>query len=262
MDLGLAGKSVLVAASSTGIGRAVAVGFGGEGARVTLCARSEESLRAAAAAVEEAGGEALAVVCDLTDPASIDALLEKANDRFGGVDVLVTNSGGPPPGMLDDLDDGQWRTAADSLLYSVVRLVRGVVPHMKETGWGRIVPLVSVSVKQPLENLMLSNAFRPGVVGFAKTLSLELAASGITVNCVAPGFTDTGRLGELAGAKAAATGGTVEDVFRAWEASIPAGRIGRPEELADLVLFLASERAAFLNGLTIAFDGGMVRGLL
>lgn len=262
MELGLKGKSAFVAASSTGLGRAVAVALGGEGVRVALSARSEEKLREAAKAVEAAGGEALPLVADLTDGASIDRALAAANDRFGGVDILVTNAGGPPPGGFDDLNDGQWESAVDHLLFSVVRMVRGVTPHMKKRKWGRIIPITSVSVKQPVENLMLSNAVRPAVVGLAKSLSFELAPHGITVNCVGPTFTRTARLGELAAAKAAKTGATAEEVFGAWEAGIPIGRLGEPEEMADLVLFLASERASFLTGLTITFDGGSVRGLL
>jgi 3-oxoacyl-[acyl-carrier protein] reductase len=262
MDLGLKGKSALVAASSTGLGRAVAVALGGEGARVTLAARSEENLAAAARAVEAAGGEANPVRCDLTDAASIDALLRAAERRFGGVDVLVTNSGGPPPGTFGDLSEDQWRTAVESLLFSVIRLSRGVLPHMKERKWGRIVSLVSVSVKQPVENLLLSNTIRPAVVGFAKSLSQEVAPYGITVNCVGPGFTRTARLDELAAARAKKSGTTPEAIFRAWEESIPVRRLGKPEELADLVAFLASERAAYLTGLTITFDGGSVRGLM
>jgi 3-oxoacyl-[acyl-carrier protein] reductase len=212
--------------------------------------------------VERAGGEAHPFRCDLADASSIRALLEAAERRFGGVDILVTNSGGPPPGSFADLSDEQWQTATESLLFSVIRLARGVLPYMKEKRWGRIVSLVSVSVKQPIENLLLSNAIRPAVVGFAKSLSQETAPHGITVNCVAPGYTRTGRLDELAAARAKRTGSSVEGVFRAWEATIPAGRLGRPEELADLVVFLASERAGYLTGLTIPFDGGSVRGLM
>jgi len=174
----------------------------------------------------------------------------------------VTNGGGPPPGAFADLTDAMWEGAVDGLLRPVIRLVRGVLPHMKERRWGRIIPIVSVSVKQPIENLVLSNTVRPGVVGLAKSLSFELASHGITVNAVAPGFTRTGRLEELAAARAKESGGSVDDVYRAWEEAIPVGRLGRPEELADLVLFLASERAAYLNGLTIPFDGGSVRSLL
>ncbi|MFH1278836.1 MAG: SDR family oxidoreductase, partial [Candidatus Eisenbacteria bacterium] len=181
---------------------------------------------------------------------------------FGGVDILVTNAGGPPPGGFDDLTDDQWETGVDHLLFSVIRMVRGVVPYMKKKKWGRIIPITSVSVKQPIENLMLSNAVRPAVIGLAKSLSFELAPHGITVNSVGPTFTRTARLEELAAARAAKTGATVKEVFDQWEAGIPIGRLGRPEEMADLVLFLASERASFLTGLTITFDGGSVRGLL
>jgi 3-oxoacyl-[acyl-carrier protein] reductase len=262
MDLGLQGKTALVVAASTGLGRAAGVALGREGARVALASRSEERLASAVAAVEKAGGEATAIPCDLADAASIDRLLAGTERALGGVDILVTNAGGPPPGGLGDLGDDAWRAAAEQLLLAPVRLLRGVIPQMKEKGWGRIIPIVSISVKQPIENLLLSNAIRPGVVGLAKTLSFELAPHGITVNCVAPSYTRTGRLGELAEAKAKKTGTSVEQVFAGMKTTIPAGRLGEPEEFGDLVAFLASERAAFLTGLTIPFDGGSTRGLL
>ncbi len=261
MDLGIKGKSAFVAASSTGLGRAVAIGFGREGGRVTLCSRSKERLDAAAKAVEAVGGEAHVVVCDIRREEEIRTAVESAVDRFGGVDILVTNCGGPPPGLFDDLDEDRWEDAFRSILLSVVRLADAVLPGMRSRGWGRIVPIVSVSAKQPIENLLLSNTLRPAVVGLAKSLSAEVAGAGITVNCVAPGYTRTERLEELAAYRAEKMQTTVEEVYRSWTATIPARRLGRPEELADLVLFLASERAAYLTGNTIAFDGGSVRSL-
>jgi len=256
MELGIRGRHALVVAASAGLGRATAIGFGGEGARVTLAARREDVLADAAAEVERAGGEAHPVACDLTDPAGIDRLLAAARERFGPVEILVTNSGGPPPGTFDGVDDGAWRGAVDGLLLSVVRLARGTLPAMREAGWGRIVALASVSVRRPIENLVLSNAVRPAVVGLVKSLALEAGGSGVTCNAVATGYTRTERLDGLAAALAGKEGIAPEEVFRRWEASIPAGRIGKPEELADLVLFLASERAAYLNGVTVPFDGG------
>jgi len=265
MDLGIQGKSALVVASSTGLGRSVAVGFGREGARVTLCARSEEKLAEAARMVEEAGGEANPVVCDIRDGDGIDFVVDSAGKRFGVVDILVTNCGVPPPGLFGDVDEEKWDDAYESIFLSVVRFVRAALPGMRAKGWGRIIPIVSVSAKQPIDNLLISNSLRPGVVGLAKSLSVELASSGITVNCIAPGYTKTDRLEELAGYRAEKTGKTglkMDDVFREWEESIPVGRLGKPEELADLALFLSSDRAAYLTGNTIAFDGGSVRGLL
>lgn len=262
MELRLKGKTALVAAASSGLGRAVAEGLGAEGVRVMLCARSEEKLREAAAEVERAGGEAAVAVCDLTDADSIEQLLNTTQDRFGDVDILVTNAGGPPPGLFDQVSDEAWMTALDSMLLSVIRLVRGTVPSMKKKGWGRIISLTSISVRQPLENLLLSNTVRPGIVGLMKSLVMEFAPHGVTWNCVAPGYTRTSRLEELVAHKAEAGGVTMEDVFRSLESGIPTGRVGDPAELADLVVFLSSERAAYLNGLTIPFDGGFYRGLM
>jgi len=256
MDLGIRGKHALVAAASTGLGRAAAVGLGGEGAKLTLAARTEGTLAEAAAEVEKAGGEAHPVVCDLTDGVAIEKLLRAAKERFGPVEILVTNSGGPPPGTFDAADDEAWGKAVDGLLLSVARLVRGTLPEMKEAGWGRIVALASMSVRRPIENLLLSNAVRPAVVGLVKSLALEAGGSGVTCNAIATGYTKTARLDGLAAALAEKEGIEPEEVFRRWGAGIPAGRIGRPEELADLVLFLASERAAYLNGVTVPFDGG------
>lgn len=261
MDLGIQGKSALIVASSTGLGRAVAVGFGREGARVTLCARSEEKLVEAGRLAEEAGGEANPVVCDIRDGDAIDFVVGSAVERFGGVDILVTNCGGPPPGLFDDVDEEQWDDGYESIFLSVVRFVRGVLPGMKAKGWGRIIPIVSVSARQPIDNLLVSNAIRPGVVGLAKSLANELAPAGITVNCIAPSFTRTERLDELARFRAEKSGMAVADVYRLWEEGTPVARLGEPDELADLALFLASDRAAFLTGNTIAFDGGAVRSL-
>ncbi len=261
MDLGLQGKSVLVVASSTGLGCAIAVGFGGEGAHVTLCARSEQTLAEAAGLVEAAGGEANPVVCDITDERAIRNVVERADDRFGGVDVLVTNCGGPPPGLFEEVGEAAWRQAFDQVFLSVVRFTQAVLPHMKEKKWGRIVPIVSISAKQPIENLLVSNTLRPGIVGLAKTLAGEVGRHGITVNCVAPSYTRTDRLQELAEYRSEKTGEHVDQVFDNWAAGMPVGRLGKPEELADLVLFLASEKAAFLTGNTVAFDGGSSKGL-
>jgi 3-oxoacyl-[acyl-carrier protein] reductase len=263
MDLGLRGKVALVAGSSRGIGRAVAEELAREGCALVLCSRDEESIGGVARDISsEIGGDALAVRANLTDPADIDRLLRAALDRFGRVDVLVTNTGGPPAGPFESHSPDVWREAISQNLESVLNLVRGVLPQMKKRQWGRIVNITSIAVKQPVDGLILSNSVRAAVTGFARTLANEVAADGITVNNVMPGYTRTERLVHLAEHNAATREITVDEAYAAWEAEIPMGRLGEPEELAALVAFLVSARAAYITGTSIPVDGGWIRGLL
>jgi 3-oxoacyl-[acyl-carrier protein] reductase len=262
MDLGLKAKVALVAAASKGLGRAAAMELAREGARVVICARTEAVLRVAADEIERAtGGEVLAVVADVSEPEDIERLVQTTVDRLGRLDILVTNAGGPPAGYLMDLGDDAWRAAVELTLMSVVRLCRAVIPHMQKNGWGRIINITSISVKQPIDNLLLSNALRTGVVGLAKTLSGQLARDGITVNCVCPGWTLTDRVAELNAARARELGVPAEKVEQQVTLNIPLGRMGQPEELAALIAFLASERAGYITGTAIQVDGGYVKGL-
>jgi 3-oxoacyl-[acyl-carrier protein] reductase len=241
MDLGLKERVAIVAASSRGLGRACALELAREGAHVIICARDEAQLTATANEIQAStGAEVLPVTVDLTDASQIQDLADKALHRYGRIDVLVTNNGGPPAGFFDDLDDGAWFEAHQLTLLSAVRLIRAVLPAMRAQRWGRIINITSVSVKQPIDNLLLSNVYRPGVVGLAKTLSTQLAADGITVNNVAPGYTRTDRVLELARARAADEGKTVEEIVADTTASFPMKRMGESEELAALVAFLAS----------------------
>lgn len=263
MDLGLKGKVALVAASSRGLGRAIAEELAAEGADLVICARGEEALRAAADAIRERTAvEVLAVPTDLSDGAAVDALLSAALDAHGRVDVLVTNSGGPPAGTFESFSMEDWRAAIRLLLESALRLARGVLPGMKERGWGRIVNVTSIAVKQPVDGLILSNSVRAAVTGFARTLANEVASEGITVNNVLPGYTLTDRVEELARRTAEREGIGEAEALERWEREIPAGRLGQPRELAALVAFLASERAAYITGSSTAVDGGWVRSLL
>lgn len=263
MDLGLKDRVALVAAASRGLGKAAALELAREGARVAICARTEEPLRATAAEIEGAtGSQVLAVVADVSKANDVERLVQTTADHFGRLDILVTNAGGPPAGYFLDLDDAAWQAAVELTLMSTVRLCRATVPHMRKNNWGRIVNITSVSVKQPIDNLLLSNALRAGVVGLAKTLSNQFAGDGITVNSVCPGWTLTDRVAELNAVRAREWGVPVEQVERQVTANIPLGRMGQPEELAALIAFLASERASYITGTAIQADGGYVKGLL
>lgn len=256
MDLGLDGKVALVAAASKGLGKAAAMALAREGARVALCARTEADLLATAAEISErTGAEVLARRADLTSAADIDDLVAATADRFGGVDILVSNSGGPPVGRFSALTDADWQQGFEAVTLSFVRLVRGVLPFMQARGWGRIVGIQSSSVKQPVRNIDLSNGLRPGIAGLAKSLMPELAAAGITINLVLPGSFQTARLGVPEGPPAdeAARQRLAELGARA-----PAGRLGDPMELGDLVAFLASARAGYITGTVMQIDGGII----
>ncbi|MCG8467081.1 MAG: SDR family oxidoreductase [Gemmatimonadetes bacterium] len=263
MDLGLRGRVALVAASSKGLGRACAEELAAEGAHVVMCARSGATLSEAAEAVDAAGdGDVLALETDLTDPSAIDALTSAALDRFGHVDVLVNNAGGPPPGTFEEHDAEAWTDAVRLNLESALQLTRAVLPGMKSRGWGRIVNITSVAVKEPVDGLILSNSVRAAVTGWARTLANEVAEHGITVNNALPGFTRTERLERLAESQAAARGVSRAEIERDWNAAIPAGRVGEPREFAAVVTFLASERASYVNGVSVTVDGGRTRALL
>lgn len=263
MDLGLKGKVALVAGSSEGLGRAIAEELAAEGASLVLCARGEKMLgRALDEISRQHRTRAVAVVTDLSEPSQVERLAETARKEMGKVDILVNNTGGPPPGAFSDLTAEMWQTAARSLLFSAVNLTRAVLPGMKKQHWGRIINVTSVAVKQPVENLMLSNSLRAAVTGFARTLANEVASLGITVNNVLPGYTLTRRLDELSADLATKARVEKADIQKRWVSQIPAGRLAEPSELAALVAFLASERAAYINGSSIAVDGGLVGSLL
>lgn len=263
MDLGLTGKAALVAASSRGLGRAVAEEFAREGARLAMCARGADDLmRTRDRIARVSGSEPVAVAADLTDPQGARRVTDAAIEAFGQVDILVTNTGGPPSGPFETHGPVAWRTAVAQNLESVLNLTRAVLPGMRERGWGRIINVTSIAVKQPVDGLILSNSVRAAVTGFARTLANEVARDGVTVNNVMPGYTRTARLDWLAGQIAAREGIDREAAFDRWASEIPAGRVGDPAEFAALVTFLASERASYITGTSIPVDGGWIRALV
>ena len=230
---------------------------------MALCARDEKALRATADEIARAtANEVLAIPADLTHARDCERAVRETVDFFGTLHVLVTNNGGPPAGYFFDFDDNDWYRAVDLTLMSVVRLIRAAVPPMRQQKWGRIVNITSVTVKEPLDNLILSNALRAGVVGLARTLANQLAADGITVNNVAPGYVLTDRVVSLSQTQAKAQGKSPDDILAGFAAPVPMGRIGKPEELAAVVAFLASEQAAYVNGTTLLVDGGRYKGLM
>ncbi len=261
MDLGLAHKIALVTASSKGLGRASAMALAQEGARVAICARNEEQLQATAADIRATtGAEVLAIPADVSQAADIDRLVKETVAHFGGLHILVTNAGGPPAGYFQEFDDAQWQTAFNLTLLSAVRLIRAAIPPMQQQRWGRIINITSLSVKEPLDALLLSNSIRPAIHGLAKTLANQLSQYGITVNNVMPGTIHTDRIEQLAQHAANQSGQSIADALADMGKVVPLGRIGRPEELGALVAFLASEKASYINGASIPVDGGRLKG--
>ena len=262
MVLGIKDRVALVAGAGTGIGRAVADRLAAEGAQVALCARTEAVVREAADEIgKRRGVRTHAVTCDLAAPEGPARFVGASREALGPASILVTNAGGPPAGRFEDLGEEAWEQAFHLTLMSAVRLIREALPAMQAARWGRVVNLASISVRQPIDGLLLSNALRSAVVGLAKTLSREVGPDGILVNTVCPGYTLTDRLKDLAARESVRRGVPAEAVMEAWRDVTPLRRLGNPEETAHLVAFLCSEEASFITGTTICVDGGLVAGL-
>ena len=263
MDLGLKGKVAFVAAASQGLGRAVAEELAAEGASLILNSRSSENITAVCDDINRTTGvEVFPAAADLSNTSQLEAAVGSGFDHFGKIDILITNVGGPPAGTFETLRRDAWTDAFQSLLMSVIDLSRLVLPGMKERQWGRILNVTSISVKQPVDNLILSNSLRAAVTGFAKTLSNEVAEYGVTVNNILPGYTLTERVEQLARSVSDREGVSVDAAKERWESQIPMKRLGRPDEFAALAAFLVSDRASYITGTSIPVDGGWIRSLL
>lgn len=262
MDLGIKGKTAIVTAASTGIGKSVAEALAFEGCNVAICSRYKDKLVEASRDIKSKfNNDPFWHVCDINQEKEIESFHSSVTSHFGTVDILVNNCGGPVPGYFLGLTEDDWNEAYKQVLMSVIRFSKLVIPGMLNKEWGRIVNITSVAVKQPVSNLMLSNSLRAGVTGFAKSLSNEFSSRNITVNNVAPGYTLTHRLYELAVARAKSSGKSHEEILVEMAKEVPANRLGAPEEIASLVAFLASNKASYINGTTIQVDGGSTRAI-
>jgi 3-oxoacyl-[acyl-carrier protein] reductase len=262
METGLKGRVAMVAASSRGIGRATAEAFAAEGCRLAMCARNANTLEAAAEKIrKQSGVEVFTADFDVTHPGAVHSFVDAVVAKFGGVDICLTNAGGPPTKGFMAASIEEWRKALDANFLSTVYFARAVIPHMQRKRWGRIITLTSISTKQPVPDLVLSNAVRAAVVGLVKSLANEFGKDGITVNNVAPGYTATERLKELARARSQAQGKSEDEIFAAWADDSAVKRVAEPREVADAIVWLASERASYVTGQTLLVDGGAYKGL-
>lgn len=262
MDLGINGKVALITASSTGIGKAVAEAFAEEGCNIAICSRTKETLIDTAREIKSKFNlDPFWGICDLNQQKDIENFYNAVVNQFGKIDILINNCGGPVPGFFLELSEEDWDNAYKQVLLSVVRFSNLVIPKMIEQEWGRIVNITSIAVKQPVSNLMLSNSLRAGVTGFAKSLSNEFGNKNITVNNVAPGYTLTHRLYELAVTRAKTSGKSHEEILFEMAKEVPMNRLGGPEEIAAMVVFLASQKASYISGTTIQVDGGSTKGI-
>ncbi|MES3034636.1 MAG: SDR family oxidoreductase [Gemmatimonadota bacterium] len=262
MDFGIRGRVALVCGASKGIAFATAEALAREGCSLAICSRDAESIGAAATRLEQLGVPVLSMVADLSTAEGIETVVRETHSRYGHVDILIANTGGPATGPAMEHDWAAWTSASELLLRSAVELTRAVVPGMRERKWGRVISITSKAVKEPVPSLVLSNSLRAAVTGYLRTLSNEVAKDGVTVNSVLPGFTATERLDALAAANSARSGMSRDDVFAGWIAQTPAGRLGKPEECAATIAFLASEQAGFITGQALLVDGGAVNSLL
>jgi 3-oxoacyl-[acyl-carrier protein] reductase len=262
METGLRGRVAIVAASSQGIGLATAEAFAAEGCRLAMCARNPQSLQATAEGIRQRHrAEVFQEAIDVSDPDAVHRFVENVVLKFGAADICVINAGGPPAKGFLAATEADWRKAIDQNFMSAVYFAREVIPHMQKKRWGRIITITSITTKQPVADLVLSNAVRTGVVGLVKSLANEFGKDGILVNNVGPGFTATDRLKELAKTRSAASQKSEKEIFESWAADSAIKRVGEPREVAETIVWLASERASYITGQTVLVDGGVYKGL-
>ncbi len=263
MDLGLQGKRALVTGASRGLGFATALGLAREGCAVAINSRNDEKLAAAAERIAaETGAQVVPLAADVSLPGAADALVADAVEALGGLDVLVCNAGGPPPGLFESFDESAWQKAIDLSFMSNVRLIRAALPYLRQSGAASVLTVTSYSVKQPIPNLVLSNSIRAATIGLTKSLALELGKEGIRFNSILPGWTETERVTELMTARAKANGTTVEEEIAKQSRESPLGRMAKPEEFANAAVFLLSPAAGYITGVMLTVDGGMYKGTL
>ena len=262
MDLGLTHKVAFVAASSQGLGKAAALSLAKEGVKLAICSRDVGKLNFAAEEIRtNTGAEVLPIACDVTLPEDIERAVNETLQRYGQIDILVNNAGGPPAGKISKVTDQEWESGFELTMMSMIRMTRAVLPSMERQKWGRVISIVSLSAKQPIDELLISSTLRPGILGLTKVLANQYGMHGITVNSVCPGYFLTQRQKDLGAVRSKERNISMEEYLSESAKSIPVGRLGRPEELGDVIAFLASERASFINGESILVDGGQAKGV-
>jgi len=265
MELGLRGRVAIVCAASQGLGKAAALGLAREGVHLVMCSRNRRALAQAAKDIREQAegqaGDILPVSVDLTKPRQITSLVAQAVKRFGRIDILVANAGGPPVAPFPALDDRKWEEGIGLTLMSTIRCIRAVLPHMQKRQWGRIITITSIAARQPINDLVISSTLRPGIHGLTRVLANQYGKEGILINAVAPGFMLTGRMREIGAARAAEKHTSIEEYFAHQSREVPLQRYGNPEELANAIVFLASEKASYITGATLSVDGGLMKGV-
>lgn len=262
MELSIQGKIALVTASSQGIGKGTALSLAREGVHLAICSRNERSIHTAAREIaSETGAKVLPITADVSKSEDIERIVETVKKEYGTIHILVNNAGGPPTGKVTEIPDAEWEKGVQLTLMSMVRLTRAVLPMMERQQWGRVISLVSLAAKQPIDELLISSTLRPGILGLSKVLANQYGKFGITVNTVCPGYVLTQRMEELSRSRSAEKNISLDEYLKESAKNIPIGRLGKPEEIGDVVAFLASERAGYINGANILVDGGQAKGI-